>query len=333
MSGTLSGDGDEVFLTGATGFMGSHVLSALLDAGYRVRALVRPGNHSLAAIEGCRPVVGDLHAPGELARHLDGCRYLVHVAALYTFAPSRRREVWVTNVLGSAGLLEAAHIAGVEHAVITSSSATVGPARGERPATEEDFADLEDSVSAYHRSKVEEERVALAGRVPAVLVLPTTPVGPGDRRPTPTGKMIVDFVRGRIFGYVSGGMNLVPVEDVARAHVLALQRGRPGERYLVGGDNLSLAHIWGLLAEICGRPAPSFRVPYRLALGLGWADELRCRVFTQQEPLAPLEGVHMSRHYMFASSDKAQTELGYAAGSTRDALTRAVQWFRDNHYA
>ncbi|HET7036471.1 MAG TPA: NAD-dependent epimerase/dehydratase family protein [Thermomicrobiaceae bacterium] len=325
--------GEPVFLTGATGFVGGHVARALLDAGYPVTALARRGSHRPPELAGCRWVEGDLRRPGELVGQLEGCRYLVHVAACYSFAPARRGEIWATNVTGTAGLLEAARLAGVERAVVTSSSATAGPARDGRPATEADHADPTDSSAVYHRSKVEQERAALASRLPVVLLLPTTPVGPGDRRPTPTGKLIVDFMHGRMFGYVPGGMNLVPVEDVARAHVLALSRGRPGERYLLGGDNRRFTEIWATLAELCGRPAPRLRVPYGLALALGWADELRCRLQHGQEPLVPLEGVAMSRHYMFATSDKARAELGFAPGPSRAALARAVEWFRDQHDA
>ena len=239
-----------------------------------------------------------------------GCRYLIHAAALYTFAPARRRDVWRTNVIGTAGLLEAAHLAGVERAVVTSSSATVGPAQGDRLATELDFAEEHDSISAYHHSKIEQERAALKSRMPVVFVLPTTPVGPRDRKPTPTGKMIVDFMRGKMFASLPGGMNLVAVEDVARVHLLALERGEVGGRYLIGGENLSLRQIWNALADICDRPAPTREIPYRLAEILGWGDEFRCRIFTDQQPLVPLEGVRMARHNMFVDSSKARQELG-----------------------
>src|SRR5256885_16289084 len=264
---------DDVFLTGATGFVGSHVRRALLAAGFGVRALVRPNSRPLPPLDGCTPVQGDLRRPGDLARRMAGCRYLVHVAALYSFSPCRRREIWATNVRGCAGILEAARIAGVERAVVTSSSATVGPARGDRPATEDDWAVDAASHSAYHHSKLQQERVTLAAQLPAVLLLPTAPVGPGDWKPTPTGKMVVDFMRGRIFASLHGGLNVVAVEDVARAHVLALRHGRPRERYLVGGENMSLSQLWEHLAKICGRTAPTVRIPFRLALTLGWASE------------------------------------------------------------
>lgn len=330
----MGGDGDEVFLTGATGFVGRHVLDALLDAGYRVRALVRPTSRPLPSLPGCTPVTGDLLESGTLIREMTGCRYLVHVAALYSFSPRRRQDMKAINVKGCAGLLEAARIAGVERAVVTSSSATVGPARGAHPATEDDWAEENHATSAYHASKVRQARVALAARLPTVLVLPTAPVGPGDWKPTPTGKLVVDFLRGRMFATLGGGMNLVAVEDVARAHVLALQQGQPRERYLIGGENLSFTQIWEELARVCGRKPATRRIPYGLALSLGWADELRCRLTPgAAAPLVPLEGVRMARHTMYVNCDKAKVELGYEPTPVLPALERAVRWYRGNGYA
>ena len=328
----MAGNRDSVFLTGATGFIGRHVLDALIAAGYPTRVLVRPERTGEPLPAGCVPVVGDLRHPGALVPHLDGCRYLVHVAALYTFGPRERGDVWATNVIGTSGLLEAARVAGVERAVVTSSSATVGPARCGRPATEDDRADVGDGLSAYHGSKVAQERAALAAQLPTTVVLPTMPVGPGDRRPTPTGKMIVDFMRGRMFASLPGGMNVVAVEDVARGHVLALERGRTGERYLLGGENLTLAELWERLAGLCGRPVPRAEIPYSAAWGMGWIDEIRCRM-TGGQPLVPLEGVHMARHDMFVTCDKARVELGYEATSVDQALDRAVRWYREHGYA
>ena len=316
---------DRVFLTGATGFVGGHVLDALQAAGYRVRALARQRSERL---RGSDVVVGDLRAPGELRGALEGCRYLIHCAALYTFSPRDREALHHVNVAGTAGLLEAARLAGVERAVVTSSSATLGPQRNGRPADERDWAEGGAS-SAYHHSKLEQERAAFMSGVPAIALLPTAPVGPGDAKPTPTGKLIRDFADGRIFAMPPrGGLNVVPVEDVARAHVGALEHGKPGERYVLGGENLTLDELWRILAELTGRPLPSWRAPYALALGIAHLDELRCRLVPDAVPFAPLEGVRMSRERMFVDASKARRELNFAPGSARDALARAVAWYR-----
>jgi dihydroflavonol-4-reductase len=257
----------------------------------------------------------------------------MHVAALYSFAPADRGALSRVNVLGTAGLLEAARLAGVELAVVTSSSAAVGPAAAGRPATERDW-EVSAGVSAYHRSKVEQERAAVAAQLPVVRVLSTAPVGPGDWRPTPTGRLVVDFLRGRmVVRPPAGGLNLVPVEDAARGHVLALERGRPGERYLLGGQNLTLDQVWDLLGPICGRQVPRVRIPYAAAVALAWTDELRCRAWSGAQPVVPLEGVRMSRHEMHVDGARAAAELGYEAGPIQPALERAVGWYRAHGYA
>lgn len=306
--------GDRVFLTGASGFVGSHIAAALLADGYEVRALVRSREHLLAAAEA---VEGDLRNVGAFARSMHGCRYLVHTAALYSFAPRARAAIAAVNVEGTASLMAAAHGAGIERAVLTSSSATLGHAQ-----------------SGYHRSKLEQERAAFAGRVPVIALLPTAPVGPGDWKPTPTGRLVLDFMNGKIVAKAPGrgGMNLVAVEDVARAHVAALQAGTPGERYALGGENLLMDEIWQLLADVTGRPMPSMRAPYALALAAAYADELRCRL-RGAEPQVPLEGVRLSRERMFADSSKAARELGFISTPVRAALERAVAWYRSNGYA
>lgn len=260
-------------------------------------------------------VVGDLVEPGSLVRPLEGCRYLVHCAALYSFAPHARPMMHRVNVLGTAGILEAARIAGVERAVVTSSSATL-------------YGHAHDG-SAYHRSKIEQERAALAARVPTVLVLPTAPLGPGDAKPTPTGRLVRDFVQGKIrVAPPKGGMNVVAVEDVARAHVAALERGEPRERYVVGGENLTFDELWALLARIAGRANPRARVPYPVIVAAAAIDELRCRLL-HAEPSIPLEGVRMSRERMFVDDDASRRALGLGAPEpVAQAISRAVSWYR-----
>ncbi len=320
---------DKVFLTGSSGFVGAHVLRELIAAGYDVRALVR----AKQAADGVDYVTGDLQQVGAWARALDGCRYVVHCAALYSFAPADRAMVRRVNVLGTAGLLEAARVAGVERVVLTSSSATLGASRDGRPRTEDDYA-TEGRSPGYHHSKVDQERAAFAGRVPVVALLPTAPVGPGDWKPTPTGRMILDFARGKMFAKPPrGGLNLVPVEDVARAHVAALRAGTPGERYILGAENLLLDDVWRLLSEVTGKAVPRWRVPDALALAIAYADEARCRMSRGSTPRVPVEGVKMSRVRMYADSAKARRELQFQPGPVLAALERAVRWYRDRGYA
>jgi dihydroflavonol-4-reductase len=327
-----NGSIDTVFLTGASGFVGAHVLRELLDAGYHVRALVRSGGAREEGQAQLTTVEGDLENVGAFARALDGCRYVVHCAALYSFAPSDRALVKKVNVTGTASLVEAARVAGIERVVLTSSSATLGACENDRLRNEDDWA-TEGAASSYHHSKLEQERAAFAGRVPVVALLPTAPIGPGDWKPTPTGQMVVDFARGKmVVKPPRGGLNLVPVEDVARAHVTALTRGRTGERYILGGENLLLDDVWQLLAELTGKPMPKHRLPHALLMGVGYVDELRCRMNKGAQLAVPLEGVRMSRERMFADSSKAAQELAFHPGPVRDALQRALQWYRDNRY-
>lgn len=331
---------DRIFMTGASGFVGSHVLRALLDAGYEVRALVRGGklppqvNWIVKNDEpGLELVDGDMLATGKLVRAIDGCRYVVHTAALYSFAPRDRAQIHAVNVVGTEGLMTAAYLAGVERAVLTSSSATIGHERNDKPADEtcypEHCISLVNKRGDYHYSKLEQERAAFAGRVPVVAILPTAPVGPGDWKPTPTGKMVFDFMQGKITAKAPGhgGLNLVAVEDVAKMHVAALTKGRPGERYIIGGENLSMDEIWQMLSEITGKPMPSWRAPYALALTAAYVEEVRCRINPSATPLAPLEGVRMSRDRQFADTSKARASLDYEPTHVRAALDRAVAWY------
>lgn len=322
------GEGD-VFLTGASGFVGGHVLDALLSRGYRVRALVR-GSTELPLR--ATAVSGDLRSPAALAAALRGCRYVVHTAALYSFAPRDRAAIAAVNIGGTEGLLEAARIAGVERCVVTSSSSALAPATSSRPVTERSWAEAPGRPLTYHRSKLLQERAALSARLPVITVLPTAPVGPGDRRPTPTGRIIVDLLRDRMPATLRGGMNVVAVEDVAAAHVLALERGRPRERYIAGGVNLSLAEFWRLILTAAGRRARTFPLPYAIAVAAARFDELRVRL-AGGSPAVPIEGVHMGRLEMYSSSAKAVDELGYRPSSVGAAIDRSVRWYRANGYA
>jgi dihydroflavonol-4-reductase len=324
---------DLVFITGASGFIGAHVAREFIASGYHVRALAhaphgapRDGPASIEWVD------GDVRRASDVIVSMRGCRYLVHCAALYSFAPRDRAAIRSVNVAGTTSVLEVALAAGVERAVVTSSAATVGPAHDGVPATEADtLADAH--ASTYHRSKLEQEQAVLAAGLPSVLVLPTAPVGPGDRKPTPTGKLVLDFARGRIGARPStGGFNLVAVEDVARAHVAALERGKPRERYIIGGENVSFDRAWELLAEATQRAAPRWRVPYGLTVLAAYVDELRCRLQPNAVPFVPLEGVRMSREFQYVDASKAIRELGFHAGPVRDALARAVDWFRANGY-
>lgn len=322
--------GDEVFLTGSTGFIGGHVLDALLDAGYSVRALVRTAGR-LPARAGISEVVGDVTRSGHLVEAMTGCRLLIHCAALYSFSPSQRARINATNAAGTASVLAAARLAGIERAVVTSSSATVGPARQGRPATEADHAD-QHGTSAYHDSKIAAERAALAARLPAVLILPTAPVGARDWKPTPTGAAVLTFLRGRVLASVGGGINIVAVGDVAKAHVAALERGQPRRRYLVGGENLSFDQLWARLGAVSGRRPPRRRMPHAAAMIAGFVDEARCRIVPGAQPVVPLEGVRMARHHMYVDSQRAADELGIAPTSIDSALEDSVRWYRDHGY-
>lgn len=319
----------DVFLTGASGFVGSHVLTALLARGYRVRALVHDSTPTLPP--GVISVSGDLRAPASLVPALRGCRFLMHTAALYSFSPRDGETIAEVNIRGTEGLLEAARIAGIERSVVTSSSSALAPAAGSRPVDERSWAEPRGGLT-YHGSKLLQERAALSANTPVITVLPTAPVGPGDRRPTPTGAIILDLLRGRIPATLRGGMNVVAVEDVAAAHVLALERGRPRERYIAGGVNLSLAELWRLIARAAGRRTRTFPLPYAIAAAAGRVDDARVRL-TGGMPAVPIEGVHMGRLQMYSTSAKAVTELGYRPTSVGAAIERAVGWFRANGYA
>ncbi|MGC9972375.1 MAG: hopanoid-associated sugar epimerase [Bryobacteraceae bacterium] len=319
-------------VTGATGFVGWHVARRLIERGHRVRALVRASG-KLREIE-AETATGDLRDPESLKRAAAGCGLVFHVAADYRLWVRDPREMYRSNVDGTRNLLEAARAAGVERVVYTSTVGCIGiPEGGE--GNEETPVSLADMTGPYKRSKFLAEEVALrfaAEGLPVVIVNPTAPVGDHDSKPTPTGKIIVDFMEGGMPAYIDTGLNVVDVRDVAEGHLLALERGKPGERYILGCQNLTLQEILTRLARICGREAPSWRIPYAVAyaaalLSTGWAR------ITGRAPRAPLDAVRMARKKMFASHGKAARELGFSPGPVDEALERAVGWFRANGYA
>ena len=323
-------------VTGASGFLGSHLTRALVERGHRVRVLVRPASR-LDAILGvaCEVVYGDLRDKPSLASAMRGIDRVFHAAADYRLSTRDSRAVYETNVTGTTNLLDVCRSVDIDRFVYTGSVATIAPmsSRGPLP-NEASTVRLEDMVGHYKRSKflAEEAVFAAAGEgMPVVVVNPTTPVGPGDWKPTPTGRIIVDFMQGRMPAYVRTGLNLVPVEDVAAGHILAAERGLIGQRYILGGRNMHLKEIFEALAAITGRRAPTIRIPHALAIAVAHVSEAIARV-SDRDPAVPLEGARMARSIMFVDTTKAQHELGFQAGSVDAALERAVRWYSDHGY-
>lgn len=321
-----------IFVTGATGFIGSHVVRKLLLRGDRVRVLARNSSpRSNIEAFGCEIVIGDLKDSMSLLRCVRGCSRVYHVAADYRLWARNPQEIYDNNVGGTRNLLSACCEAGVEKVVYTSSVGTIGMQRDGVPADEDTPVKLDDMIGHYKRSKFMAEQVArefATSGLPVVIVNPTTPVGAGDIKPTPTGKILLDFLRGRLPAYVETGLNLVAVEDVAEGHLLAETRGRVGERYILGGENWSLEEILDALAKICGRRAPRFRIPWTVALMAGTLDNFITGTLLRREPSIPLEGVRMSRYKMYISCEKARRELGYHPRPVEKALVEAIDYFR-----
>ena len=328
----------KVLVTGATGFIGGHVARALLAHGHEVRALVRPGRELSLPHQDIEMAAGDIRDRASIDRALAGCDAVMHVAALYAFWPPDLKAMRETNVAGTRNVLDAGLAAGVERIVYTSTVATVHFSDDGTPANETSLAGPADLVGPYKRTKYEAERIArrMAGAgAPIVIVNPTAPMGPGDARPTPTGKVIVDFLRGALPAYVDTGLNVVDVSDVAEGHVLALERGIPGERYILGNlqGNLSLRQMLELLASVTGRTPPGWRVPYRLALAAAYADHFVEGKLLRREPRIPLEGTRMAARRMWADPSKAVRELGMPQSPIDAALRRSAEWFWEHGYA
>jgi dihydroflavonol-4-reductase len=326
-----------VLVTGATGFVGSAVARSLLAEGESVRVLVRP--ESLRANIDGLPVetaIGDLRDAASLAAAMNGCTVLYHVAADYRLWTLRPAELYEANVTGTQNLIRAAMTAGVERIVYTSSVATLGLNRDRSPADESTPVTLDDMIGHYKRSKyLAEEAVRRLIReegAPVVIVNPSTPVGPRDIKPTPTGRMIVEAAAGRMPAFVDTGLNLVHVDDVARGHLLACRSGKIGDRYILGGENRTLAEILHDIAAITDRRPPNIRLPHGLIMPVAALAEAWARLFRTGEPFVTLDGVRMARKHMYFSAAKAEAELGYTARPVTDALQDAVGWFTANDF-
>jgi dihydroflavonol-4-reductase len=325
----------KTLVTGATGFLGSHVARALQARGEDVRVLVRPSS-DLRALEGldAERFQGDLRDRLSLDRAMSGVSRVFHVAADYRLWARDPKEIYESNVTGTRNLLDAAKSAGVEKFVYTSTVATIAVPRESRLPNEETQSSVSEMIGHYKRSKFEAERCALSAAqagLPVVIVNPTTPVGPGDWKPTPTGKIMVDFLNGRMPGYVDTGLNFVPGEDCARGHLLAAESGRVGERYILGGRNLTLKQMLDMLAAASGHTAPRWKIPYAVAYAAGCLDAGVSRLLGR-EPQIPLEGVRMARHKMFVDASKAERDLGFAPGPIEAAIERAAAWYESNGY-
>jgi dihydroflavonol-4-reductase len=325
------------FVTGATGFLGSHVARVLEEQGADLRLLVRSGSNqaNLEALKAER-VVGDLRDAASLEKAIAGCEVVFHVAADYRLWVRDPAQMYRSNVEGTRALLQAARRHGVRRVVYTSSVATMGFRMNGHPVDETSPVSLRDMIGHYKRSKFLAEEVAVAASregTDVVIVNPTTPVGERDIKPTPTGRIIVDFLKKKFPAYVDTGLNLVDVTECARGHVAALEKGKSGEAYILGGENLTLKQILDQLAAITGLPSPRVRVPYIVALAAGVVDEMVTGHIFRREPRATIEAVRMGRKKMFASSAKAERDLGWQRVPVEGALRRAVEWFRANGYA
>ncbi|HEY5279297.1 MAG TPA: hopanoid-associated sugar epimerase [Pseudolabrys sp.] len=324
-----------VLLTGASGFVGSAVARRLRAAGFSVRALVRPTS-PLAHLSDLdlEFATGDLRDPEAVRRAMAGARFLFHVAADYRLWARDPDELTQTNVAGTRLLMEEAMRAGVERVVYTSSVATLA-ARADGVSADETMPLTEDrAIGVYKRSKVAAERAVealIAQGLPAVIVNPSTPIGPRDVKPTPTGRIIVEAASGRMPAFVDTGLNMVHVDDVAEGHFLAFERGRTGERYVLGGQNASLAEILATVAETVGRRPPRIRIPRQALVPFAHVSEAVARR-TGREPMLTLDGLRMSKNKMFFSSAKAERELGYRARPYREGITDAIAWFRRAGY-
>ncbi len=325
---------DIALVTGASGFVGSAVARALVARGLHVRVVMRPtANRLNIAKLHCEPVVGDMRDEESMTAALKGARYLFHVAADYRLWARDPGEIERNNFQGAKATMGAALKAGVERVVYTSSVAALKP--GATAVDENSRHTPQSVIGAYKRSKLlaerEVERLVREEGLPAVIVAPSTPIGPRDIKPTPTGRIIVEAATGRMPAFVDTGLNLVHVDDVASGHLLALDKGKIGENYILGGEDVALQTMLGDIAFLSGRKAPTIKIPRAPLFPLAWAAEAVARV-TGKEPFLTADALRMSRYRMFFSSEKARRDLGYTARPYREGLKDALSWFRENGY-
>ncbi len=325
------------FVTGATGFLGSHVARQLVARGAELRLLIRPTSRldNIADLV-AEHVTGDLRDVESLRKGMAGCEFVFHVAADYRLWALDRQEIYTSNVGGTANILEASKDSGVRRVIYTSSVATMGFGNNGFVTDEDSPVALYDMIGDYKRSKFQAERLVIGAAHKGhdvVMVNPTTPVGERDIKPTPSGQIIVDFLRRKFPAYVDTGLNLVDVVDCAEGHLLAMEKAKPGERYILGGENLTLKQILDKLGAITGLPSPTVKVPYGVALAAGAWGSVVVGGMLKREPRATIEAVRMSRKKMFITSAKAERELGWVSRPVDDALRRAVDWYKSNSYA
>ncbi len=325
----------KAFVTGASGFVGCHVVYALVKSGYRVRALVRRNSRISHLVEaGCEIVYGDLRSQRDVLAAMKGCQVGFHVAADYRLWVPDPETMYEVNVGGTKNVLHAAVVLGLDRIVYTSTVGALGTTKNGTPATEETPVSFSDMVGHYKKSKFLAERVAeefARKGLPVIIVNPSTPVGPEDWKPTPTGEIIVDFLNGRIPGYLDTGLNLIDVRDVAQGHILALEKGNVGEKYILGNENLTLENIFDMLERIVGTKIFRVKLPYYPVLLGAYINAGISKLFSV-EPLIPLDGVRMARKQMFFNAAKAVKELGLPQTPVGGALKDAVEWYINNGY-
>ena len=326
----------KTLVTGSTGFLGSAILRKLLEDGREVKVLIREKSNT-TNIDGIDVEIacGDLRDSDSLQSALNGCDVLYHTAAYYSLWDQNKQIIYDINVEGTRKILQAAQLKNIEKVVYTSTVGCVGLNKDTTPSNEDTPFDLNTLSNDYKQSKYQAEQVVLEfarNGLPVVIVNPSTPVGPRDIKPTPTGKIILDFLNRKMPAYLETGLNLIDVDDCARGHILAEQKGIPGERYILGNQNMSLFDILITLEKITGLKAPRIKMPFWVALSAGWACEMISNNLTGKPPAVPLAGVKMAKYFMYFDSSKAIQKLGLPQNPTENALRQSVDWFKNNNY-